>query len=182
VNDIESERMPPPRRFFEDFVKRSFDAFRAAPHDEYLAKMAVLSANDMAERMLHHYAETARVYGLKVGQENTYRDALVIREGEAFGIVRDVAEGHKHFRLTRRAATRRVSSAEQTGAKPLHFTNDKGKELIFLNNSGGRLTFVGNVSVDLDDRSHRQLLPVLEEVVVMWDRLTAPGYVPDQVG
>jgi hypothetical protein len=164
----------PPRQFFEQFVRRSFEEFRAKAHDEYLAKMAVLSANDMAERMLHHYAETARVFGLRVGEENKYRDVLAARESETFGLVRDVAEGHKHFRLTRRSTTRRVSSAEQTGAKPIRWVNNAGDEITFVNNAGEKLSFVSSVSVELDDRSQRLLLPLLESVVAMWDRLSAP--------
>lgn len=163
-----------PRKFFENFVRRSFEEFRSAPNDEYRAKMAVLNANDMAERMLHYYAGTNRVYGYNVGEENQYRDALAAKECDEFGIVRDVAEGHKHFRLTRRTKTRRVSSAEQTGAKPLRVVNNAGEELTLMNNAGEELTIVTNIIVELNDGSTRPLLPMVENVVAMWDRLSAP--------
>ena len=125
----------------------------------------------MAERMLHHYAGTARVHGLGLGEETKYRDRLA-QDSDDFAVVRDVAEGHKHFRLNRR--TRRVSSAEQTGAKPIRLTNDQGEEITWTNNAGEPLTFVTAVIVELDDGSTRPLLPMVEAVVAMWDRLSAP--------
>ena len=159
------------RKFFADFVRRSFEEFRAKPHDEYLAKMAVTAANDMAERMLHEHSGTARVSGFAVGQERKYRDALSDTECEAFGIVRDVAEGHKHFRLDRQP--RRVSSAEQTGSRPTRWMNSAEQEVTWVNNVGEPITWVSNVIVKFDDGTERALLPMLEEVVGMWDRLTA---------
>jgi hypothetical protein len=164
----------PPRKFFEDFVRRSFEEFRANPHDEYLAKTAVANANDMAERMLHHYAKTYRVYGLDVGEASKYRQMLADKECDEFGLVRDVAENHKHFRLTRRANTRRVSSAAQTGSKSVKWKNNAGDEITFVNNAGEQVNFDTNVLVDLDDGSTRPLLPILEAVVAMWEKLSTP--------
>lgn len=166
--------MEPPRTFFVDFVLRSYEAFRTKPHGEYEAKMAVISANDMAERMLHGYSGTARVYGFKVGQEYEYRNALAQKECDDFALVRDVAEGHKHVKLTRRSKTRRVSSATQTGAHATRFVNNAGEPVTFVNNAGDPVTFVSNVIVTLDDDSTRPLLPVVEAVVAMWDRLSSP--------
>lgn len=163
--------MPGPRKFFEEFVRRSYEDFRASPSDEYLAKMAVANANDMAERMLHAFAGTPRVFRLCVGQETKYREKLA-QDCEAFGIVRDVAEGHKHFRLTRRPESRRVSSSEQTGTRPIQFVNNAREPINFVNNAGQKLTFVTNVIVELDDGTTRPLLPLVEEVVAMWNRLS----------
>lgn len=153
-------------------MRRSYEAFRAKPHGEYEAKMAVLNANDMAERMLHHYSGTTHVFGFKVGEENQYRNALAERECDDFAIVRDVAEGHKHFKLTRRSDTRRVSAAEQTGARPVQFVNNTGEPATFVNNAGDAVTFVSNVIVTLDDGTNRPLFPIVEGVVAMWDRLS----------
>lgn len=154
-------------------MHRSYEEFRAKPHGEYEAKMAVLNANDMAERMLHHYSGTARVYGFRIGEESAYRNALAARECDEFALVRDVAEGHKHFKLTRRSDTRRVSSAGQTGSRAFNWTNKAGEPFAFFNNAGDSVSFVTDVIVTLDDGSTRPLLPVVGVVVTMWDRLSS---------
>jgi len=160
----------PPRQFFDEFVRRAVEEFRAKPHDHYLAMVAITFANVMAERMWHHYEATDRLYGAT--DESQYRDALTAGECSDFGLVRDVADGFKHFVLTRRAKTRRVSSATQTGAGKVTWVNDKGEEITFVNDKGEEITFVGAVTVRLDDGTLRPLLPLLEEVVKMWDRLS----------
>lgn len=162
----------PPRMFFEQFVQRSYEEFRKSPADEYRAKMAVVAANDMAERMLNYYAGTARVYRYDAKQASLYREELATRECKEFAIIRDVAESHKHFRLTRRKSSRRVSSAEQTGSKPITWTNNKGKELKWTNAAGKAITWRTDVIVEADDGSKHLLLPLVKSVVEMWDRLS----------
>lgn len=163
--------MPTPRKFFEDFVVRSFKEFRAKPHEEYLAKIAAGHANVMAERMWYHYKDRdpARVFGAR--NAGDYREAVVKNECDDFGIVRDVAEGFKHVQLRR--ATRRVTSADQAGARKVVWTNTSGQEVTWVNDKGEAISWVGSVIVELDDGSERPLLPMLDAVVMMWDRLSA---------
>jgi hypothetical protein len=86
-----------------DFVIRSFEEFRAKPHDEYLAKFAAGHANVMAERIWHYYKDRdpARVFAAPTAGE--YREALVKMECDDFGVVRDVAEGAKSACVTYRS-------------------------------------------------------------------------------
>ena len=144
------------------------DDFRANP-EEYLAKVAVGHANVMAARMWHHYQGTPRDYGAK--SEGQYREAITANECADFGLVRDIADGFKHVKLTR--PSRRVTSADQTGARHVTFTNGRGEAVTFVNDRGDGVVFLGPVIVELDDGTTRPLLPVLEAVVAMWDRLSA---------
>jgi len=153
-------------------VRRSFEEFRVKTHDDYLAMVAVTFANVMAERMWHHYEGTARVHG--ASNEKEYREALAAKYCGDFSLVRDVADGFKHFKLTRRLKTRRVSFAEQTASKPVCIINDASEELMVTNDGGEKVTVRSDVIVELDDGSMRPLLPLLQKVVEMWDRLSVP--------
>jgi hypothetical protein len=162
--------MPTPRKFFVDFVVRSFEEFRVKPDDEYLATTAVTYANVMAERMWHYYKDAAphRVYRAKRAER--YRSELGDVCGD-FALVRDVAEVFKHVRLGRQ--DRRVTHADQTGAKDAVWTNDAGEEVRWTAAAGQEATWRTAVLVELDDGSVRPLLDALTSVVAMWDRLTA---------
>src|SRR6266849_3769465 len=150
----EVEMPTPPRQFFEAYVLRSFNDFLAAPHDEYLAKTAVGHANVMAERMWKYYEtiDAGRVYG--TASSSLYRDALAVNECADFGLVRDVAEGFKHYKLTHRKATRRVTKADQTGYEVAEWHNASGATATWRNASGSEASW-GAIIVNLDDGSRR---------------------------
>jgi hypothetical protein len=161
----------PPQLFFKQFVRRSFEEFRAKPEDEYLAKTAVMHANVMAERMWHAYKDTepARVYSAV--SASRYRDELTAKECDEFGLIRDVADGFKHLKLTQRPQTRRVSSAAQTGAKDVKWANAEGEEITWTNDMGEPITWRSAILVELDDGTSLPLMPALASVVAMWERL-----------
>jgi len=159
-----------PREFFDKYVLRAFNDFCRNPNDEYLAITAVTYANIMAEWMWHHCKGTSHVYGAVT--ESQYRDALTSKECGDFGLLRDVADGFKHVRLTQRPKSRRVSSADQTGAKPVRWMNATGEEVTWLNDAGDKVTWVSAIIIELDDGSTRPLLSMLADVVAMWDRLS----------
>ena len=90
-----------PREFFENHVRRNYDAWMADPLQEHLAKNAVAEANNMAARVFHYWKEVdrARVFG--ANNEGEYRSELAARKCGDFAIVRDVADAHKHVELVR---------------------------------------------------------------------------------
>ena len=161
--------MPTPREFFTEYVIRSFEEFRAKPHDIYLAMNAVRHANVMAEHMFRYYAYTApdRVYYAKEPSDYRRKLADVCPD---FALVRDVADGFKHVQLS--MPDRRVTHADQTGSKLAAWINNAGKEVMWTDATGEEVTWRTKVVVELDDGPERPLLPALIAVVALWERLT----------
>ncbi len=131
-----------PRDFFETMAKPSYRDWRAEPLAQHRAKATVGYVNDMAERMFHHLG-FEKVYRDRGPAQ--YRDALA-EECPDFGLLRDIADGTKHFRLDR--ASRKISSAEQTGPE-----------------SGDLLV------ATLDTGEQRSLISIVNNVMSMWERL-----------
>ena len=102
-----------PRNFFDQHVLPNYDEWLAQPLDERCALNAVAAANNMAERVYHYWKDTDRAQVFDANTESKYRDELATRECGDFGLVRDVADAHKHLTLDRQS--RRVSQASQTG-------------------------------------------------------------------
>ncbi len=124
-----------PRDFFETMAKPSYRDWRAEPLAQHRAKATVGYANDMAERMFHHLG-LEKVYRDRGPAQ--YRDALA-EECPDFGLLRDIADGTKHFRLDR--ASRKISSAEQTGPDALIWdkTGDKFEDAAYTFEESGDL-------------------------------------------
>ena len=104
-----------PRSFFENHVRKNFEAWLADPLAEHLAKNAVGDANVMAARALLYWRDRdpSRVYGAT--SEGDYRDALATNECSDFALVRDVADAHKHGSISRK--NRYVTRSDQTSAR-----------------------------------------------------------------
>src|SRR5262245_40862261 len=101
-----------PRTFFENHVLPNYKEWLASPLDERLAKNAVADANNMAARVFHYWRgrDLSKIYGAR--NEGEYRNELAARECQDFGLVRDVADVHKHFELDRPNC--RVTRADHT--------------------------------------------------------------------
>ena len=150
-----------PKEFFFDFVMRSYEEWLEKPLDEYLAKIAVTDANIMAERIWHQLKDTNPGKVFNAASPGDYRNEVATRECADFGLVRDVAEGFKHVRLSR--STRRVSGKDQTGIGIIGFGEG----------GWGEGTYGGSdqIVVTLDDGTKRPLSAVLKNVVEMWNRI-----------
>ena len=155
-------QMSNPREFFEQMVKPSYRDWRAEPLAEHRAKATVGFANDMAERMFHYL-----VLDKKYGPRGTarYRDELAINCSD-FGLLRDIADNTKHFRIGR--SNRKVSSAEQTsiGALTWERLGDKWEEAAWTWEESGSLLIV-----TLDTGTQRSLISVVNNVMSMWEKL-----------
>ena len=154
--------MSMPRDFFEKVVKPSYQDWRDEPLAEHRAKALFGFANDMAERIYHHFA-LEKKYG-KHG-EGRYRDELG-RTDPDFGLLRDIADGTKHFRLGR--TNRKISSANQTGRGALTWDKleDKWEDTAYTFEESGDL-----LMTTLDTGEQRSLISIVNNVMSMWERL-----------
>src|SRR5712691_11545646 len=92
----------PLRAFLDTMIKPALQSWREDPIAEHKAKAVVGYINDLAER-----------YGGILGRKDTnkVRDELSA-ECADFGLVRDVADGTKHWNVSR--PNSRIRSAEST--------------------------------------------------------------------
>jgi hypothetical protein len=154
--------MNTPREFFEKTVEPSYQDWRNEPLVEHRARALFGFANDMAERMFHHLA-LEKVYRDRGPAQ--YRDALA-EECPDFGLLRDIADGTKHVRLTR--ASRKISNAEQTGRGALIWgkTGDKFEDAAYTFEESGDLLITTT-----DSGEQRSLISIANNVMSMWKRL-----------
>jgi hypothetical protein len=152
------------RAFFNNYVRADYEAWLASPLNERLAMHAVASANIMAERVFHHWCckDAGKLYHVK--DEGSHRRELTARECPDFALVRDIADAHKHFALTRKP--RRLTFAYQTRLRDLG---------CFGSGSYGEFSYGGETRLDvmLDDGTTRPLSAVMANVIVMWEQLLA---------
>lgn len=106
-----SEAKEVPRKFFDDFVKRSYEAWRAAPTDLLLASCAVHQANVMVERLVRHETrnESLSVDDFDARVRSRRKE---LAQDPDFALVRDIDDAHKHLEL--RNSERTVRSWKQT--------------------------------------------------------------------
>lgn len=150
-----------PRAFFEKHVRPNYDAWMVQPLGEHLAMNAVADANNMAARVYRHWenVDRAKVYG--ANNEGQYRNTLAAKECADFGLVRDVADAHKHVVLHRPA--RRITRAIQTILYTLGWSQGRWDE--------GGYDGAPQLVVTLDDGSKRPLTAIMGNVMKMWERL-----------
>ena len=115
----------------------------------------------MAARVFHHWRDLdpPQVYG--AADEGSYRSELAARECPDFGLVRDVADAHRHVTLDR--PNRRLTGADQTGVGATAWGEAGFGEGVF----GGGPQLV--VTLDNDDK--RPLTAIMKNVMEMWERL-----------
>lgn len=152
-----------PRRFFDNHVKPNYEQWLADPLNERLAKNAVADANNIAARVFHHWRDLDPSQVNDTADEGHYRSELAARECPDFGLVRDVADAHKHVTLHR--PNRRVTGANQTGVGATAWGEAGWGEGV----SGGGPQLV----VTLDDGTKRPLTAIMANFMEMWERLLA---------
>ncbi len=154
--------MKPPRRFFEETVKPSYSDWREKPRAEHRARATVGFLNDMADWMFLHL-ELNKTYG--IGGTGKYRAALT-ESCPDFGLLRDVADGIKHYQLRR--SNRKISTAEQTGRSAFVWETwgDRWEDAAYNWEDTGDLLIV-----ELDNGVQRSLISIVNNVISMWKRL-----------
>ena len=152
-----------PKRFYVEFVRRSFEEFQESPLDVYRVKMAVIQSDTMAERAWHHFREDSPEKIGHAASARAYRRYLAENECADFQVVWDVHDGHKHVELERRP--RIVTSASQSGMRQ---TGEAFDSRAFSEDFD---VGVSEAIVILDDGTERKFSEVLANVVGMWGRL-----------
>ena len=154
--------MSTPREFLENMIMPAYRDWRVEPLAEHRAKATVGFANDMAERMFH-YLGLEKDYGKRgIGK---YRIALAEAYPD-FGLLRDIADGTKHFRLNR--PNRKISTAEQTGRGALIWDKcgDRWEDADYTWEESGDL-----LMTTADNGEQRSLISIVNNVMSMWERL-----------
>ena len=154
--------MSDPRDFFEKMVLPSYRDWLSEPLAEHRAKATVGFANDMAERMFYHLGLQKMFGSYGTGK---YRDALT-KDCDDFGLLRDIADGTKHFHLDR--GNRRISRADQTGRGALQWEDwgDHWEDTDYNWEDTDRL-----IVVTLDNGEQRSLISIVNNVMGMWEWL-----------
>jgi hypothetical protein len=155
-----------PRQFLDVHLKPNYEDWLAAPLDERLAMNAVAAANNMAAWAVHYWfkRDLTQVYGFRADcreGEAKYRDQRAARECADLALVRDVAEAHEHFTLSR--TSRKVTRSDQTGPGATGWGEGGFGEGVY----GGGPQLV----VTLNDGTKRPLTAIMANVIDMWDRL-----------
>ena len=153
------------RRFFDVHLRPNCEEWLASPVDERRAMNAVAAANNMAAWALHQWSDLddKKVYGILKDKESQYRSELASKECADFALVRDIAEAHKHFHLSRRP--RRLTSSDQTGSGATGWGEGGWGEGVY----GGGPQLI----ITLDDGNKRPLTAVMKNVIKMWEDLLA---------
>jgi hypothetical protein len=154
--------METPRDFFEKIVKPSYQAWLSDPVTEWKAKAAASNADTMAERTFVYWDGRDQTQLAGAASARQYRNHL---KGVCpdFGLVWDVHDGHKHFKLDR--PNREITSATQTGVGRMGYGEGDFGEGAY----GG----ADQIVIDLDNGSKRTLAGVMRAVMAMWENQLA---------
>jgi hypothetical protein len=147
--------MTPVRQFYELHFLGNYDDWKAAPLDKRRAMNLALSANQLADWVLADRMAQAPHLVSAWKTPRAFRDWLTSRCPD-FGLVWDVADGHKHMRLTKPERDKPVQ--EFAGA----FDVGAFDQSAFDTN---------HLAIVLHDGTARRLPVVFRSVSEMWARL-----------
>jgi hypothetical protein len=143
--------------FFETHVVPARDVWRRSPRDLRVSMNLAVSLNQMADHFWHQYheSEPTRVHG----KTNVSVFRKFLAEGNpSFGLIRDVADAHKHVKLDR--PDRVLTSAGQTS----HGSLGWGEAEYGVGEFGGE----EEVVIELDSGARRHFSGVVRDVFGMW--------------
>jgi len=156
-----------PRKFFDNNVKRAYQAWQSDRTTEWKMNATVAMLNNMAAWVFIHWcpygSPTNKLAVYRAENEGQYRTALAQHECEDFALVRDIADGHKHVILGR--PNRQVTKADQFASELYGgaFSSDFSSDFDI-----GAYQFV----VTLDDGvTKRAVSDIADSVLRMWERL-----------
>jgi hypothetical protein len=137
------------RLFFEEHVVPTMREWEASPLEPHKAMSLAVNLNQMADYFWHeHGSDPTKVLGAT--DLGAFRNALSASLPE-FALVRDVAEAHKHFRLSR--SNRKVTGAEQATLGALRWDGalwddtrwDSPDEIVVTCDDGSKHSFASAV-------------------------------------
>ena len=163
-----NEAIEAPRKFFDDFVKRSYEAWRAAPSDLLLASCAVHQANVMVERLVRHETRSESLSPDDFDTKVKARRKELAQANPDFALAVDIDDAHKHLEL--RNSDRAVTSSTQTAVEYVG-GGWKGWGGVWGQSWGASPEIV----VQLNNGTQRPLAVVLANVIEMWDRRLPHG-------
>ncbi len=143
--------------FFETHVVPAMVEWRNSPSDVRLAMNLAVSLNQMADHFWHEYHESEVDRVFAKDSVGGFRKALA-EANSNFGLVRDVADAHKHVKLSR--PDRVLTSAGQTTKGSLGW----GEAEFGVAEYGG----VEEMVIELDAGDRRHFSGVAEAVFEMW--------------
>lgn len=146
--------------FFDRHVLPNVAEWRKSPLDLRLAMNAAVSLNQMADYFWHQFSESEPDRVFAETTVRRFRRELSTRHPN-YGLIRDVADAHKHLKLDR--DDRVLTSAGQTGVGSLGF----GEAEYGLGTFGGS----EEVVIELDSSQRRHFSGVVEDVVRMWEAM-----------
>jgi hypothetical protein len=146
--------------FFDTHVRPTVNAWRDSPTDLRLAMHAAVALNQMADHFWHEFADTEPHRVFRQTTVSRFRREIVSRY-PVFGLIRDVADAHKHVKLDR--DDRVLTSAGQTNVGSLGW----GEAEFGVGVYGG----APEIIVELDSGTKRHFSAVVAEVESMWQGL-----------
>lgn len=148
--------------YFHTHVVPAMSDWRSNPDDIRFAMNAAVALNQMADHFWHGFVsnDAARVFSAP--NVKTFRNELAKKNND-WGLVRDVAEAHKHVILER--PSRHVTSTGQTTVVPMGW----GTSTYGTGPYGG----TPSVVVTLDNGSKVHFSAVANRVFEMWQSLLA---------
>ena len=142
--------------FFDEHIVPSVREWEASPLEPHRAMNAAVSLNQMADHFWHeHHGDSTKVLGAT--SLGSFRNALTAAV-PAFGLVRDVADAHKHYKLDR--PNRNVTDASQATARPMGWGEAAWDE--------GQWGSPPEIVVTYDDGTKHHFSTAVKKVVTMW--------------
>jgi hypothetical protein len=148
--------------FFDTHVEPAMAEWGAAPLDIRRAMNAAVALNQMADHFWYGFAPVDPGQVFNTSTPGAFRAELAKRNPD-FALLRDVAEAHKHVKLSRPA--RAVTSAQQSSIGATGYGEGRFGEGPY---GGGP-----SVVVTLDNGDKRHLSAVAGEVMKLWTSLLA---------
>jgi hypothetical protein len=143
--------------FFDEHIVPNVREWETSPLEPHRAMNAAVSLNQMADHFWHeHQANPTKVLQAKSLPE--FRDALAAAT-PGFGLIRDVADAHKHYKLSR--ANRNLTDASQATTGSMGWGEAAWGE--------GQWGSPSEIVVTYDDGSKHHFSTAVRNVEAMWE-------------
>ncbi len=153
-----------PRKFFDEFVKPAYEAWKRDELAEWKAKALISNLDIMAETYFRYWEHSDPSKISDATSPRKYREHLVAHEAEDFGLIWDVHDAHKHITLgSTRPGGRQVTQSEQTQPQSLRWGTARWGD--------GRWGSPEELVITTDGGEKRSLSSVAQHVLEMWERL-----------
>ena len=153
--------------FFREYVLPAIREWRENRTNQRLATTVAGELNSLVDYYWH--AKRHELLMSSGCETLTAFRAHLTRENENIGLVRDLADSHKHFLLDR--ASRSITNADQLGVRQIGYGEAYG-----LCYGGGEV-----LSVQLDNGTLRYYDDIAEDVFTYWRRLLDSDEAPDTI-